>query len=338
MKTQYPHHQGVHAPSSRSRRQLLAALTALPTLALGQGRDTYPSRPIRLVVPVPPGGPADIAARALADRMREELGQAVVVDNRAGAAGTLGTSNVLQSPADGYTLLLSLPSAQITAPLLLEKPPYDGAKDFTAIGQFLRTSAVLLVNKSVPVRDFQGLVSYVRSRPGQLNYSSTGTGSNPHLVMELVKQRTGMHIVHIPYRGGAAMLQAVVSNEVQLLFGEISTAMPWIRSGQLTPLGVVSSKRSPLMPEVPSLVEEKVLDTSADFWMGLAGPARMPSDLVRLLNQAMTKALEHQEMKQFFTRTATEAVPGSPEAFEGLWRSEQRRWADLIQTRKIRAE
>jgi len=180
----------------------------------------------------------------------------------------LGTSQALQAPADGYTLLLSLPSAQITAPLMLEKPPYDGAKDFTAIGQFIRTTAVLLVNKAVPVRDFQGLVSYVKARPGQLNYSSTGIGSNPHLVMELVKQRTGMHIVHIPYRGGAAMLQAAVGNEVQVLFGEITTAMPWIQAGQLTPLGVVSSKRSALLPEVLRWSRTKCLMRLPTFGWG----------------------------------------------------------------------
>lgn len=323
---------------STLRRQLLAlgAIAALPGLSMGQG--VYPSRPLRLVVPVPPGGPADLAARAIAERLREELGQPLVVDNRAGASGTLGTAHAQQALADGYTLLLSLPSAQITAPLMLEKPPYDGAKDFTAIGQFIRTTAVLLVNKSVPVRDIKGLVNHVKTRPGQLNYSSTGIGSNPHLVMELIKQRTGMHLVHIPYRGGAAMLQAAVGNEVQVLLGEITTAMPWIQSRRLTPLGVVSSKRSPLLPDVPSLVEEKVLDAPADFWMGLAGPPRMPADVVRHLNQALAKAVEHPEMKQFFVKTATESAFTTPDSFEALWRSEQRRWADLIRARQIRAE
>ncbi|MEJ8814698.1 tripartite tricarboxylate transporter substrate binding protein [Variovorax ureilyticus] len=335
--------RGVHGPDvavapSLSRRQLLAAMAALPACTLAQGRDAYPSRPIRLVVPVPPGGPADLAARAIAERLREELGQPVVVDNRAGAAGTLGTANVLQALADGYTLLLSLPSAQITAPLMLEKPPYDGARDFTAIGQFLRTAAVLLVNKSVPVRDFQGLVSYAKARPGKLNYSSTGIGSNPHLVMELVKLRTGMDIVHVPYKGGAAMLQAAVSNEVQVLFGEISTSMPWIQSGRLTPLGIVSGKRSPLLPDVPSLVEDKILDAPADFWMGLAGPPRMPAGLVRQLNHALAKAVQHPEMKQFFVKTATEPAFTDPESFGALWQSEQHRWADVVRARHIRAE
>lgn len=323
---------------STSRRHLLAlgASAALPGLSLG--KRGYPSRPIRLVVPVPAGGPADLAARAIAERLREELGQPVVVDNRAGASGTLGTAYAKQAAADGYTLLLSLPSAQLSAPLMLEKPPYDGAKDFTAIGQFIRTTAVLLVNESVPVRDIRSLVSYVRTRPAQLNYSSTGIGSNPHLVMELVKQRTGMHLVHIPYRGGAAMLQAAVSNEVQVFLGEIITAMPWIQAGRLVPLGVVASKRSSLLPEVPSLVEEKVLDAPADFWMGIAGPPYMPADLVLQLNHALANAVEHPDMKRFFEKTATESAYTSADTFDALWKSEQRRWADLIRARKIRAE
>jgi tripartite-type tricarboxylate transporter receptor subunit TctC len=323
-----------------SRRRLLAAAAtaALAPLAHGQGREAFPSRPIRLVVPVPPGGPADLAGRAIAERLRVEIGQPVVVDNRPGAAGMLGTGQVLQAPADGYTLLLSLPSAQITAPLLLDKAPYDGAQDFTAIGQFVRFTAVLLVNKSTPVRDFKGLVSYARQRPGRLNYGSAGIGSNPHLVTELFKLRTGTHLVHIPYKGGAAMLQALLNDEVQVLFGEMTTALPWIQSGRLTALAIVSEKRSHALPDVPTLMEEKVIDAPADFWMGLAGPPRMPADVVRQLNLALVKAVEHPEMKQFFVKTGAEPATGSPEAFRSLWQSEQRRWAAVIRANRIRAE
>jgi tripartite-type tricarboxylate transporter receptor subunit TctC len=323
-----------------SRRRLLAAAatTALPLLAQAQVRDAFPARPIRLVVPVPPGGPADLAGRAIAERLRVELGQPVVVDNRAGAAGVLGTAQALQAAPDGYTLFVSLPSAQITAPLLMAKPPYDGAKDFSAVGQFARFTAVLLVNKSVPVRDLKAMVAYARQRPGRLNYGSTGIGSNPHLVTELFKLRTGTHIVHIPYKGGAGMLQALLNDEVQVLFGEITTALPWIQAGRVTPLAVVSSKRSPLLPEVPTMLEEKILDAPADFWMGLAGPARMPADVVRQLNLALNKSVEHPEMKQFFARTGAEPASGSPEAFQALWQSEQRRWAAVIRANNIRAE
>lgn len=192
-----------HPLKQRSRRWLLTAIASMVVLGNGRAQqlehDAYPARPVKLVVPVPPGGPGDLAARALAERLRGELGQPVVVDNRPGAAGTLGTAQVSQAPADGYTLLLSLPSAQITGPLMMKKAPFDGAKDFTPIGQFARVPVVLVVNKTVPVRNLQELVAYVKQRPGQLNYGSTGVGGNPHLTTELLKMRTGMHIVHIPY-------------------------------------------------------------------------------------------------------------------------------------------
>lgn len=323
----------------RSLGHLLAlAFLALPVFAIAQGTDAYPSRPIRLIVPVPPGGPSDLAARALSESLREELGQPLVIVNRPGAAGTLASSLALQAPPDGYTLLLSLPSAQISSPMLMEKPPYDGAKNFTPIGSFIRTTAVLLVNTTVPVRDFKGLVDHAKAHPGALNYGSTGIGSSPHLVMELVKLRTGMKIVHVPYTGGAAMIQALMSGELQVAFGELNSSMPWIKSGKLIPLAIVSEKRSPLLPDVPSLVKDKVLDTPADFWMGLAGPPGLPAVIAKRLNRALGKAVEAPGMKQFYANTASAPMTGSPEDFASLWVAEQRRWAEVIHVNGIRAE
>lgn len=323
-----------------TRRDLLAtaAVAAAPAWAQSQGTGKFPSRPIRLIVPVPPGGVSDLAARALAEALQKELGQPIIVDNRAGASGMLGTGMVLQAPPDGHTLLLSLPSAQIMGPLLIEKPPYDGARDFTAIGSFIRITPVLLVNKSLPVTDFDGLVRFARANPGKLNYGTTGIGSNPHLMMELLKLRTGARIVHIPYRGGAPMLQALLANEVQVIFGEMTTSLPWIQSGRLSPLAVVSEKRSPLLPEVPTLIEKKVIDSPADFWMGLAGPPNMAPTLVQQLNHALTKALEQPEIKLFFSKNAAQAAPGTPDSFQQLWQSDQKRWSEVVRVNHIRAE
>lgn len=326
--------------ATMTRRQVLAAatMTALPTWAQQRSNEGFPSRPIRLIVPLPPGGVSDLTARALAESLHKVLGQPVIVDNRPGAAGMLGTGMLLQAPPDGYTLAMSLPSAQIMAPLLMEKPLFDGARDFTAIGQFVRITAVLLVNKSIPVTDFDGLVKYAKANPGKLNYGSTGNGGNPHLNMELLKLRTGMRIVHIPYRGGAPMLQALMSNEVQVIFGELTTSMPWIQSGRLTPLAIVSDKRSNFLPDVPSLVEKKVIDSPADFWMGLAGPPGMPGSLVQQLNEALAKAMQQPEMMQFLAKNAAQAETGSAEAFQKLWQSDQRRWSEVIRVNHIRAE
>lgn len=323
------------------RRHLLSGATA--ALVLGQGAhaqpaEEFPARPIRLVVPVPPGGPADQAARVLAERLRAELGQSIVVDNKPGAAGTLGTAQVLQAPADGYTLLLSLPSAQITAPLLMDKPPYDGAKDFSAIGRFARFTGVLLVNESIPARDFASFVSYAKQRPGKLNYGSTGVGSNPHLVAELMKMRTGLRLVHIPYKGGAPALQALVADEVQVLFGEITTALPWIRTGRATALAVVSDKRSALLPDVPTLAEAGVADAPSDAWMGLAGPRGLPAAIVERLYQALAKAVRHPDMQQAFARSGAELAPSSPDELKALWAADQRRWGAVVRANHIRAE
>lgn len=321
------------------RRTLLgAAGMSLGGWVFGQSKERFPSRPIHLIVPVPPGGPADLAARALAEGLRAKLGQPVLVENRPGAAGMVGSGQALRAAPDGYTLLVSLPSAQITAPLLTAKAPYDGARDFTAVGEVARFTGVLLVNSSAPVNDVKELVGYVKTRPGRWNFGSTGVGSNPHLVMELLKLRTGMHLVHIPYNGGAAMLQALLNDDVQVLFGEVVTAQPWIRSKRLKPLAVVSNHRSPLLPEVPTLAEAGIADAPADFWLGIAGPPRMPMDLVRLLNLAMAKAVEQPAMRQFFTQTASRPAVGSPEALALLWQSEQRRWAEVIRANQIRAD
>lgn len=320
------------------RRFLQAALLACASLgAVSSRASEYPNRPIRLVVPVPPGGPADLAARALAQRLREELGQPVIVDNRPGAAGTLGSAHALQAAADGYTLLLSLPSAQITAPLLMENPPYDGASQFTAIGQFARFTAVLLVAASVPARTFAELVQYAKQKPGVLNYGSTGVGSQPHLMVELLCARAGIQLLHVPYKGGAPALQALASNEVQVLFGEISTALPWIQSGRVKALAVVSDRRAPLLPEVPTLGEAGMSDAPSNPWMGLAGPAQLPRPVVKRLSEAVLKAAQHPDMQQFLAKGGGEAFASSPEALKSLWVEEQRRWADVIKANKIRA-
>lgn len=329
------------------RRKLLRQLVGTAALAsqvvvcggaAAQIADAFPSRAIRLVVPVPPGGPADNLARGLAERLRHELGQAVVVDNRPGASGMLGTGLVQQAVADGYTLLVSLPSAQITAPLLIDKPAFDGATDFTPIGRFARFNAVLLVNDSAPTKDFAAFTDYARKRPGQLNYASTGTGSNPHLVMELVKLQRHLHLVHIPYKGGAPAVQALLAGEVQAMFADTATTLPWIRSGRLRPLAVVSDKRLPLLPDVPTLAEVGVADAPAGAWMGLAGPRGLPEAVVQRLSKALDSALRQPDLRRMMAAGGGEAAWSSPEELQALWRADRRRWGDLVRTNHIKAD
>lgn len=328
------------SPGHHHRREVLGLLTlaALSHGVAAQQLDAYPSRPIKLVVPVPPGGPADTFARGLAERLRVELGQPVVIDNRPGASGMLGTGYVQQAAPDGYTLLVSLPSAQITAPLLLDKPAFDGTTDFTPIGRFARFTAVLLIHESVPVKDFASFVDHVRQRPGRLNYASTGTGSNPHLVMESLKMQRKLHLVHIPYRGGAPAMQALVAGEVQTMFGEMTTAMSWIRSGRVLPLAVVAEKRSEALPQVPTLREAGMADAPVESWMALAGPRGLPPPIVRRLNQALEVALRQTGLRQLMATSGGEASWSSPDDLQALWVSDRRRWAEVIRAHGIRAD
>ena len=324
-----------------SRRAiLLAAACMATTVGHAQTRrdGPYPTRPIHLIAPIPPGGPTDFAARALANSLTRELGQPIVVENRPGAAGTLGTALVQQAPPDGYSLVMSTLSTQITGPLLVPKPPFDGVKDFTPIGGFMRMTVVLLVSQGVPASSFKEFVSYAKQRPDMLNYGTPGIGSAPHLVTELIKDRTGVHLTHIAYKGGAPMLQALVGDEVQLAVGDLTTSMAWIKAGKVKPLAVLSAQRSPLLPNVPTLLEEGVLDAPADFWVGLAGPAGMPPAIVALLHTALRKVLGHQEMREFFAKSGAEPSATSPMELRDLWTLEQQRWADVIRTKNIRAE
>lgn len=326
-------------PRGTRRRQFLAFGTVAVALpAFAQALAAYPARAIKLVVPFPPGGLTDLGSRVFADRLAAELGQPVVVDNRAGAAGTMGTTFAMQSPADGYTLLFSIPSSQIIAPMLQSMPGYDGVKDFTPIGQLARFAGVLVVSSAVPVKNVKELVAYVKERPGRLNYGSSGIGSNNHLLGELLKMRTGMHLVHIPYKGGAGAMQALANNEIQVFFDALATAQAWEKSGRVKILAVASAKRSPLVPSVPTLIEEKVFDAPADFWLGLAGPKGLPTEIVSRLNSAVAKAAAHPDMRKFLANSGGDVEAGSPEAFRALWAAEQRRWGDVIRANHIQAE
>jgi tripartite-type tricarboxylate transporter receptor subunit TctC len=310
------------------------ALLALPALA----QSDYPNRPIKLVVPFAPGGGTDVTARMLAERLRGELGQAIVVDNRPGATGTLGTVAAMRSPADGYTLLFTTSTNQIIAPLLMEKAPYDGARDFAPVTLLMRYGGVLMASSSFPGRTFQEFVAYARQRPGKLNYASSGVGSTNHLLGEMLKNRTGMDLVHVPYKGSAAGIQALAADEVQLFFDTIPSAQNWMRQGKVKVLATTGETRSSQLPDFPTLVELGVFDGSTDYWMGLMVPAGTPAAIVSKVREASARVMASPEMVQFALKGGGESAIGSPEQFGKLLLDEQRRWAEVIRKNQIRVE
>ncbi|MBP6895559.1 MAG: tripartite tricarboxylate transporter substrate binding protein [Pseudacidovorax sp.] len=327
-------------PTSIPRRRVLTAAAAgAASLAFGASAQSgYPDRPIKLIVPFAPGGATDITARMVADRLRIELGQPVVMDNRPGATGTIGTQAAMRSPADGYTLMFTTSTNQVIAPLLLEKPPYDGARDFAPITLLIHYLGVLMVSTSVPGRTLADFMAYAKQRPGKLNYASSGVGSTNHLLGELFKSRTGLDLVHVPYKGSAAAVQALAADEVQMYFDTVPNAQIWMKQGKVKVLALSSDARSSLMPGVPTLVELGVLDAGADYWMGLMAPLGTPAPIIARVREAAAKGMASAEMQQFAANGGGEISTGTPEQLAKLLVDEQRRWGEVIRRNNIRAE
>lgn len=298
----------------------------------------YPDRPIKLLVPFAPGGGTDVTARMVADRLRIELGQPVVVENRPGATGTLGTLAGMRSPADGYTLVFTTSTNQVIAPLLMEKPPYVGARDFTPIALLIRYGGVLLASTSFPGNTLQEFIAYAKQRPGKLNYASSGVGSTNHLLGEMLKFRTGMELVHVPYKGSAPAVAALAADEVQLFFDTIPSAQNWLRQGKVKVLATTGEKRTSLMPDAPTLVELGVFEGTTDYWMGLVAPPGVPTPIIGRLHEAVRRMMASPDMAQFAAKGGGEPAVNTPEQFARLLAEEERRWSEVVRRNNIRAE
>lgn len=265
----------------------LTSAVALP--ALGQG--AYPNRPITLVVPFPPGGSVDSAGRAAADKLGKVLGQTVIVENKAGAGGTIGCTQVAKAAPDGYTLIVTSQTTHVVNPAVSPSLPYDAVKDFAPITLIDRLANVLLVNPALPVKTFAEFVKYVKANPGKLNYASSGNGSVAHLSMELLKAKTGLFITHIPYRGAGPALTELLSNQVQMTWNNLSSNLSIIQSGRLRALAVASPIRAPQLPDVPTFDELKLPDLNLTSWTGIAAPAKTPEPIIAQLYDAMRTVL-----------------------------------------------
>lgn len=268
----------------------LSASLALPALAQsGGGR--YPSRPITLVVPFPPGGAVDNAGRAIADRLSKVLGQSVVIENKGGAGGALGSSQVARAAPDGYTLVVTSQTTHVVNPAVTPNLPYDAVNDFAPITLIERLANVVLINPSLPVKNFADFVRYVKANPGKLNYASSGNGSVAHLSMELLKAKLGLFITHIPYRGAGPALTDLISGQVQVTWNNLTSNLSMIQSGKLRALAVASPERSALLPDVPTFDELKLPDLNVTSWTGLAAPAKTPEPIITQLYEAMRTVL-----------------------------------------------
>jgi tripartite-type tricarboxylate transporter receptor subunit TctC len=319
------------------RPWLFLLATAAFALAGPAFAQDYPNKPIRFVVPYPPGGGTDVVARIVNEPLATELGQAIVIDNRGGAAGNVGTDIVAKSPADGYTILFTLSSHTIN-PRLYEKLPFDVEHDFVPVSLVALIPQILVVNPSVPIASVKELIAYAKANPGKLNYASVGTGSPGHIAGELFKLKTGVDIVHIPYKGGGPAVTDTIGGQVQLLFVSMPAAWQHVKSGRLRALAVTSAKRSVTAPDVPTIAESGVPDYVVDSWYGALAPAKTAPAVIAKLNAAFAKVLDNPQVKERLLAQGAEAAPSSSAEFDRRIREELAKWEQVIKSANIKPE
>jgi tripartite-type tricarboxylate transporter receptor subunit TctC len=313
----------------------LLAFLALSLLAsVGVQAQTYPQKPIRLIVPFPAGGATDIFARTLSQKLAEKLGTSVVVDNKPGAGGTLGSDMVAKAQPDGYTLLLATSSTHSIGPNLNPKMPYDAVRDFTPIGQVGNAPSIMLVPNSSPAKTVKEWIDYARKNPGRLNYASSGNGTIVQLTAELFKAQAGLFVVHIPYKGTALAMPDLISGKVDVLFDSLPTGLPHVRDGRLRALGVTTAQRTPLAPGVPP-ISDVLPGYESTTWFGLFGPQGLRPELVSRINVAANQALKDAEVADKLQKLGIEAIGGTPAEFTSMLASESAKWKKIINERKI---
>jgi tripartite-type tricarboxylate transporter receptor subunit TctC len=317
---------------------IVAALLAgtLPVQA-APGAPDYPSRPIRIVVPQSPGASTDLTARLIAQKLTEAFKQTVVVDNRPGAGTVSGTEIVARAAPDGHTLLVVASSITIN-PSLYRKLPYDPVKDFTPVTQLSKFPNLLAAHPSLPVKGLQDALALIKSKPGQLNYASAGTGTGTHMSMELLKQMTGIDIAHIPYKGGGPAVTAAIGGQTQFIIGTTIGLLPHVRSGKLRALAVTSAKRSSAAPEIPTFAESGVPGYDHEPWNGLFAAAKTPKPIIIKLNAEVARILQTPDVKKIFTHEGADAVGNSPEEFAVVVKSEFEKWAKVIKAAGIKID
>jgi tripartite-type tricarboxylate transporter receptor subunit TctC len=317
-------------------RIALAIAAALLAVACPPAVAQYPNKPIKMVVPLAVGGTGDTLARTVGEEMSKILGQPIVIDNKPGAGGLVGTEMVAASPADGYTMLMVSPSHVINPALHKGKKTYDPLKDFETITVMANTHQVIVAHPSVPVKDLKELIDYAKKNPGKLNYGSAGTGSATHLNMALFLTMAGIDVVHVPYKGSTQARQDVLAGQVQLAMDGLLPVQPLIKDGRLKAIGLTSSKRAQSNPEIPT-IGEVVPGYASDTWYGLLLPAGTPKDVIAKLHAAAAKGLASPAARERLTKLGAEPVGNTPEEFRKLLEAEQKTWTKVVQDSGARA-
>lgn len=332
---------------SSSRRQWIQAAAVLAggllaqasVPAQAQGEAPWPSRPVRVVVPFPPSGATDLVARVIAQRVSQELGQQLVIDNKPGAGGTIGAAEAAKAAPDGYTLLFTTSSTHAISPHLMPRLSYKADKDFTPIAHMADAASVLLVTPSLPVRSVAELIAYAKAHPGQLNYASSGNGTIVHLNTAAFAAQAGIRLTHVPYKGTAQSITDLAAGQVHLLFDSIPTGMPHVASGRLRALAVTGDKRSALAPNLPTVAESGLPGYSSVTWFGVYGPAGMKPELVERINQAFNQAVRNPEVIASLAKQGVEpAKAQTPEQFAAMVKADSARWAKVIKDNHITLE
>ena len=310
----------------------------IPAVSADSRADNYPGKAIRLVVPFPPAGTADILARTIGQKLTERWGQQVIIDNRPGAGGNIGANVVAKAPADGYTLLMGTAGTHGINASVYSKMPYDTLKDFIPITLVASVPNLLTVNPSIPVKSVKELIALAKAKPGQLTFGSSGNGTAVHLAGELLKTQAGIDLVHVPYKGSAQATSDLLSGHISMIFSAAPGAMPYVKAGRLRVLAVTSVRRMPALPDIPTMIEAGVPNYEAESWFGVFAPAGTPNGVIAKLNAAIVEILQTPEMKQRLSDQGAEPVGNTSAQFAVYVKEEMAKWAKVVNASGARVD
>jgi tripartite-type tricarboxylate transporter receptor subunit TctC len=329
-----------HQRLMNDRRSLLVnavAFAASSMVLTPVHSQSYPARPVRVMLPYPPGGPTDVLVRIVAAKLSEVMGQSFTIDNKAGASGMIGSAEVAKAAADGYTLLGNA-SIHVINPSLYPKAAFDAITDFTPITQLASVPLILVVHNDLPVKSVRELIAYGKANPARLNFASSGNAAAPHLAGESFKISTGMQMQHVPYKGSTPALTDLIGGQVQLMFDSMPSATPFVKSGKLRALAVSSAKRSPAFPDLPTVAEAGVPGFDISTWYGLWGPKALPKELADRLASEVAKILKSPEVRERYAALGAEPVGSNPEEFAAYCKSELQKWAKIVKESGAKAD